>query len=84
MRDQPPPPLLYPPRVSVDQRIAAIEQAAIQASCETRLLVSQQAAAFTAASLAPAEESSVPIGGQDTYYSLLGFGTYGYRFTYPM
>ena len=31
--------------------IAAIEQAAIQASCETRLLVGQQARAFTAAAL---------------------------------
>ena len=31
--------------------VAAIEQAAIQASCETRLLVGQQAAAFTAAAL---------------------------------
>ena len=30
---------------------AAIEQAAIQASCETRRLVGQQAAAFTAAAL---------------------------------
>ncbi|PXA75708.1 hypothetical protein DCC24_09950 [Auritidibacter sp. NML100628] len=31
--------------------VATIEQAAIQASCETRLLVEQQAAAFTAAAL---------------------------------
>ena len=31
--------------------VAAIEQAAIQSSCETRLLVGQQAAAFTAAAL---------------------------------
>ena len=31
--------------------VAAIEQAATQASCETRLLVGQQAAAFTAAAL---------------------------------
>lgn len=31
--------------------VAAIEQAAIQASCETRLLVGQQAQAFTAAAL---------------------------------
>ena len=30
---------------------AAIEQAAIQAGCETRLLVGQQAQAFTAAAL---------------------------------
>lgn len=39
---------------SVDEleaAVAAIEQAAIQASCETRLLVGQQAAAFTAAAL---------------------------------
>ncbi|MDR5713022.1 SCO6880 family protein [Nesterenkonia flava] len=35
----------------LDANIAAIEQAAIQASCETRLLVGQQAAAFTAAAL---------------------------------
>lgn len=34
-----------------DAAVAAIEQAAIQASCETRLLVGQQAAAFTAAAL---------------------------------
>ena len=33
----------------LDAAVAAIEQAAIQASCETRLLVGQQAAAFTAA-----------------------------------
>ena len=35
----------------LDAGVAAIEQAAIQASCETRLLVGQQAAAFTAAAL---------------------------------
>ena len=35
----------------LDAAVAAIEQAAIQASCETRLLVGQQAAAFTAAVL---------------------------------
>lgn len=35
----------------LDSAIAAIEQAAIQASCETRLLVGQQAQAFTAAAL---------------------------------
>ena len=35
----------------LDANVAAIEQAAIQASCETRLLVGQQAAAFTAAAL---------------------------------
>ncbi|MGO2665425.1 SCO6880 family protein [Mycetocola reblochoni] len=35
----------------LDTAVAAIEQAAIQASCETRLLVGQQAAAFTAAAL---------------------------------
>jgi hypothetical protein len=35
----------------LDAAVAAIEQAAIQASCETRLLVGQQAAAFTAAAL---------------------------------
>jgi hypothetical protein len=35
----------------LDAAIAAIEQAAIQASCETRLLVGQQAQAFTAAAL---------------------------------
>ncbi|QBE47700.1 SCO6880 family protein [Leucobacter triazinivorans] len=35
----------------LDASIAAIEQAAIQASCETRLLVGQQAQAFTAAAL---------------------------------
>jgi hypothetical protein len=38
----------------LDAAVAAIEQAAIQASCETRLLVGQQAAAFTAAALSPA------------------------------
>lgn len=35
----------------LDAAVAAIEQAAIQASCETRLLVGQQAQAFTAATL---------------------------------
>ncbi len=35
----------------LDSAVAAIEQAAIQASCETRLLVGQQAQAFTAAAL---------------------------------
>ncbi len=35
----------------LDAAVAAIEQAAIQASCETRRLVGQQAAAFTAAAL---------------------------------
>lgn len=35
----------------LDAGVAAMEQAAIQASCETRLLVGQQAAAFTAAAL---------------------------------
>ena len=35
----------------LDAGVAAIEQAAIQASCETRLLVGQQAAALTAAAL---------------------------------
>ncbi|KDA07132.1 membrane protein [Microbacterium sp. CH12i] len=35
----------------LDAAVAAIEQAAIQASCETRLLVGQQAQAFTAAAL---------------------------------
>ncbi|TFB51072.1 SCO6880 family protein [Cryobacterium tagatosivorans] len=35
----------------LDAAVAAIEQAAIQASCETRLLVGQQAHAFTAAAL---------------------------------
>ena len=35
----------------LDATVAAIEQAAIQASCETRLLVGQQAQAFTAAAL---------------------------------
>lgn len=35
----------------LDTAVAAIEQAAIQASCETRLLVGQQAQAFTAAAL---------------------------------
>jgi len=35
----------------LDAAVTAIEQAAIQASCETRLLVGQQAQAFTAAAL---------------------------------
>lgn len=35
----------------LDAAVAAIEQAAIQASCETRRLVGQQAAAFTVAAL---------------------------------
>jgi hypothetical protein len=35
----------------LDAAVAAIEQAAIQASCETRRLVGQQAVAFTAAAL---------------------------------
>lgn len=35
----------------LDAGVAAMEQAAIQASCETRLLVGQQAAAFTASAL---------------------------------
>ncbi|QAV69209.1 PrgI family protein [Salinibacterium sp. UTAS2018] len=35
----------------LDAAVAAIEQAAIQASCETRLLVGQQAQGFTAAAL---------------------------------
>ncbi len=35
----------------LETAVAAIEQAAIQASCETRLLVGQQAQAFTAAAL---------------------------------
>ncbi len=36
---------------ALDAAVAAIEQAAIQASCETRRLVGQQAQAFTAAAL---------------------------------
>ncbi|MHA6750835.1 SCO6880 family protein [Dermacoccus nishinomiyaensis] len=36
---------------ALDQAVTTIEQAAIQASCETRLLVGQQAQAFTAAAL---------------------------------
>ena len=40
-----------PTPAELDAAVAAIEQAAIQASCETRLLVGQQAAAFTAAAL---------------------------------
>jgi len=35
----------------LDAAVAAIEQAAIQASCETRKLVGQQAQAFTAAAV---------------------------------
>lgn len=35
----------------LDAAVAAIEQAAVQASCETRLLVGQQAQAFVAAAL---------------------------------
>ena len=35
----------------LEAAVAAIEQSAIQASCETRRLVGQQAAAFTAAAL---------------------------------
>jgi hypothetical protein len=35
----------------LDAAVSAIEQAAIQASCETRRLVGQQAASFTAAAL---------------------------------
>lgn len=35
----------------LDAAVAAVEQAAIQASCETRRLVGQQARAFTAAAL---------------------------------
>src|SRR5699024_7431396 len=35
----------------MEAAVAAIEQSAIQASCETRRLVGQQAAAFTAAAL---------------------------------
>ncbi|WRS29178.1 SCO6880 family protein [Actinomycetaceae bacterium MB13-C1-2] len=40
-----------PTEAEVESAIAAIEQAAIQASCETRRLVGQQAQAFTAAAL---------------------------------
>ena len=36
---------------ALDAAVAAVEQAAIQASCETRRLVGQQAQAFTAAAL---------------------------------
>lgn len=35
----------------LDAAVATLEQAAIQASCETRLLVGQQTQAFTAAAL---------------------------------
>lgn len=40
-----------PTETELESAIAAIEQAAIQASCETRRLVGQQAQAFTAAAL---------------------------------
>jgi hypothetical protein len=40
-----------PTESELDTAVAAIEQAAIQASCETRRLVGQQAQAFTAAAL---------------------------------
>ncbi|VEW14176.1 Type IV secretory pathway, VirB4 components [Brevibacterium casei] len=40
-----------PTTEELDAAVSAIEQAAIQASCETRRLVGQQAAAFTAAGL---------------------------------
>jgi len=40
-----------PTPAELDAAVAAIEQAAIQASCETRRLVGQQAQAFTAAAL---------------------------------
>lgn len=40
-----------PTAEELDAAVAAIEQAAIQASCETRRLVGQQAQAFTAAAL---------------------------------
>lgn len=40
-----------PSSEELDAAVSAIEQAAIQASCETRRLVGQQAAAFTAAAL---------------------------------
>jgi len=43
--------LTAPTPEELDTAVAAIEQAAIQASCETRLLVGQQAQAFTAAAL---------------------------------
>ncbi|MCH4203373.1 MAG: hypothetical protein LKF49_04070 [Bifidobacterium tibiigranuli] len=40
-----------PSESELESAVAAIEQAAIQASCETRRLVGQQAQAFTAAAL---------------------------------
>lgn len=40
-----------PSEPELESAVAAIEQAAIQASCETRRLVGQQAQAFTAAAL---------------------------------
>jgi hypothetical protein len=40
-----------PTQAELDTAVAAVEQAAIQASCETRRLVGQQAQAFTAAAL---------------------------------
>jgi hypothetical protein len=40
-----------PTSEELDTAVAAIEQAAIQASCETRRLVGQQAQAFTVAAL---------------------------------
>jgi len=40
-----------PTREGLDTAVAAIEQAAVQASCETRRLVGQQASAFAAAAL---------------------------------
>ncbi|MCI1978274.1 MAG: PrgI family protein [Bifidobacteriaceae bacterium] len=40
-----------PTQAELETAVAAIEQAAIQASCETRQLVGQQAQAFTAAAL---------------------------------
>lgn len=40
-----------PTQAELETAVAAIEQAAIQASCETRRLVGQQAQAFTAAAL---------------------------------
>jgi hypothetical protein len=40
-----------PTEAELEAAVAAIEQAAIQASCETRRLVGQQAQAFTAAAL---------------------------------
>ena len=42
---------LVVPHEDAAARVAAIEQAAIQASCETRRLVGQQAQAFTVAAL---------------------------------